>query len=94
MSIEYYDGAKPLRVFDPYVGMPVAVNDENQNEWYRAEIVKIHPNDCRVNVMLVDYGRIKEVYLRNIRYLKKEFTIHDVSVIWINLYVYKKTQIR
>ena len=81
MSIEYYGGAKSLRVFDPYEGMPVAICDENENSWYRAEILKIHPNDSELDVMLVDYGTTKQVKLRNVRYLKKEFTIHDVSVI-------------
>ena len=84
---EYYGKDKLLRVFDPYEGMPVAVYVENEKCWYRAEILKIHPIDSDLDVLLVDYGTTKHLNLRNVRYLKEVFIIHNkvsVSLIFLS----------
>lgn len=81
MSHDYFGVAKLLRVLDPYEGMPVAVYDEHENSWCRAEVLQTYPNNSKLDVMLVDYGITKQIELKHVRYLKSIFTKHEVSVI-------------
>ena len=69
-----------LCVYDPCEGMPVAALYAEDGLWYRAQITKIIPNESMVEVIFIDYGNISKINIKNIRYLKKEFFINEVSV--------------
>lgn len=73
-------------VFDPVPGMPVAALFKDENMWYRAQIIKIHPGEGMVDVFFIDYGNIDTVSLLEIRYLNKENFVQEVSVFRVQLF--------
>lgn len=69
------------RVFSPEKTLPVAALYDEDNKWYRAEIVQIIPNTGNVEVVFVDYGNTQVITsTRKIRYLSSDFIGHIVQV--------------
>ena len=69
-----------FRIFEPYVGMPVAAVFLGDQRWYRAEITYVHSSSGFVTVYFVDFGNKERVPFENLRYLRNEYFVDEVSV--------------
>ena len=61
-------------------GMPLAAFFAADQNWHRAEILRVIPNSLTCEVLFVDYGDVHNVPIHHIRYLKSEFFVHEVLV--------------
>ncbi|XP_071955169.1 uncharacterized protein [Antedon mediterranea] len=70
-EIHHLAAAWPV-VFDPYVGLCCAGLYGQDNQWYRAKILKISPPNS-ITVQYVDFGTAERVTLDRLRHLPVEY---------------------
>lgn len=81
MNAEYSsEKSDYFRIYEPYVGMPVAARFHGDGRWYRAEITYVHSNSGFVTVYYVDFGNRERVSIEDLRYLRNEFFVDEVTV--------------
>lgn len=53
---------------------------EQDNKWYRAEIIKLDLTNNLANILFVDYGNKENIHLDNLRQLAPQFFKYEVQV--------------
>lgn len=80
MDLDYKTNENFYRILEPIEGMPVAVKYQSGESWHRGQIVEIIPNKLMANILFVDFGNIESIDLLELRYLKRDYFIEDVTV--------------
>jgi hypothetical protein len=80
MDTDYNANENFYKILEPIEGMPVAVKYKSGDSWHRGQIVKIIPNKLLADVLFVDFGNVEPVNLLELRYLKRDYFIEDVTV--------------
>lgn len=85
MMAYYSDNTFDKIVKRPVIGAAVAIYDDQDESWLRAEVVDIL-QDENVQVQCVDYGTIIETHYTKLRWLPTKFLAETRLCLCVNLF--------
>ena len=85
MVAYYSDNTSDKIIRQPAIGAAVAIYDDQDESWLRAEVINILPNDI-VQVQCVDYGTILETHYTKLFWLPTKFIAHHRLCLCVNLF--------